>query len=281
MTGISFTTAFPHPYNKIGDGPEGPEVRTVADKLRPLIVGALLVDFASDGLMKCDGWEKLRKFTKITSVSSYGKKILLELEELTIIVSLGMTGRLWFQRSQNSHIIWKLRNEKGEFELVFDDSRRFGSIEVVPDVAQYLTKLGPDLLAQNEPIAKEIWDQIFQKKHGSSRAISDVLVDQSLVAGIGWYLMTEILYFCRIHPLRKTKDLSSEDWENLRIVSSYIIHVSYSYGGLTIESFISPDGEPGRYPASVYGRTEDPLGRKVTKYKSRKQGRTLHFVENI
>ena len=56
--------------------------------------------------------------------------------------------------------------------------------------------------------------------------------------------------------------------------------LSYAYGGHTIESFISPDGQLGAYPAAVYARQMDNLG-NVIERKKLSNGRTAHFVSAI
>lgn len=265
-----FVTSFRHPYNKAGDGPEGPEVRTVAVKIDPVITGCKIVSVSDDGLLRNNvGVESLAPGMTIKKVSSYGKKVLIFLDELTIVISLGMSGRLCYEKSDSTHVIFTLQKDDSKFSLVFDDSRRFGSVRVVRDANWELRDLGPDLLqaALTTEISSEEWQKVFAKKMRSERKICDVLTDQNLVAGIGWYLMTEILYFCGISPLRKTKDVSLMEWELLRIIAHHIIKVSYSYGGFTLQSYISPDGVPGTYPAVIYGKSVDPLGQPIVKEK--------------
>lgn len=124
-----------------------------------------------------------------------------------------------------------------------------------------------------------MWLLIFGQKKLKKRAICDVLVDQSLVSGIGWYLQTEILYYSGIHPERTIESLSSDEWERIRICSHKIIKLAYSCGGFTIKNFISPDGQVGKYPAQIYGKKHDSSGRQIINKKW--HGRTRHFVPVI
>lgn len=286
----SFTTDLPHPYNKAGDGPEGPEVRTVADKLRPRILGRTLRSgFHSDLFEnKIFGWSALPIGSKIKEVRSYGKKVLLHFDlGLTMMFSLGMTGRLWYTRTKHTHVLLGLAADDEPSEtllfLCFDDPRRFGSFKILNNIElqNELADLGPDLLeaALSTEISSESWLTRFRSARKSSRVIIDLLVDQAYVSGIGWYLATEILYHSGIHPERQGRDIKESEWEDLRQIAHYLIYVSYSYGGLTIESFISPDAEPGLYPASIYGKERDPLGRKVSQKKFKT--RTLTFVDEV
>ena len=297
---VQFTTDLPHPYNKVGDGPEGPEARTVADKLRATLSGKTII--AADKTLKAKtvGWEFLRTPITITTVRSYGKKVILDLsnkqsETFHIVVSLGMTGRLQYTLGNHSHIRFQIGSatQKGilqllthEFDLYFDDTRLFGNLDIVPagDMANYFQNIGPDLLqaalSDNTWISKEDWLKIYRKKRPSTRAIHDLLTDQSYVSGMGWYLITDILYYAGIHPERANQTLTDDDWERIRLAAHQVIRLSYAYGGFTIESFISPDGAQGVYPAAIYGKKNDSLGYVVIN-KSLKNGRTCHFVAEI
>lgn len=187
-------------------------------------------------------------------------------------------------------------NKVGKF--YFHDSRRFGDVhflksaEIADIKAVY--DMGPDLLdhAINTHLTNKEWLAVFLRIGSSptaiknktlaigKRTISTILLDQSFVAGIGNYLKSEILYYSAILPDRLAKDISLDEWETLRVVSHHIIEVAHSYGGLTIESFINPDGSMGTYPRAVYGKKEDPLGNKVYSSKT-KDGRNSFWVPEI
>ena len=77
------------------------------------------------------------------------------------------------------------------------------------------------------------------------KKIVDILLDQSLVSGIGFYLLTEILYYSKVHPLRIGNSLTKNELNAIRINSHKIMSLSYSYGGFTLKDFISPSGKRG------------------------------------
>lgn len=261
-----YLTDLPHPYNKIGDGPEGPEVRVVADRLRPKILNATLQSITP---IHSNKFSALDMFTPgtITSIYSYGKKLILEIAySYAIMFSLGMTGSFQYFTESHPHDIGLFHTSTVSF--VFRDSRRFGNIKLLSksDLCCWINQeLGPDILqsaVDNNSLPLETWIERFQAH--SKLAVCKALLDQSIVAGIGNYLKSEILYFAAIHPETKVGQLTLEQLTDLYRCAHHIILVSYMYGGLTIESYINPDGEPGVYPRSVYGKDYDPLGRPVT-----------------
>lgn len=275
--------------------PESPESRTVADKLRSYLVTRVITNCYIGERAKVKDLDKLQCPVTITGVRSYGKKVIIELSSSQlIIISLGMTGRVQFTPGNHSHIRFDvsdcekkgmLRAMRPALNMYFDDYRYMGKIELISceESATYFSKLGPDLLQhaldKSTWISSEEWLNIFYEKK-SKRSLYDVLLDQSLVAGIGWYLMTEILYYSGVHPERRANTVTQDEWEKIRINSHKVVFLSYSYGGFTIKDYISPDGKPGLYPAAVYGKQQDPLGNPILHNKL-KNGRTTHYVPTI
>jgi len=272
--------------------PEGPEVRTVCDKLRPILLTRAITSSVFGTRVESVGSKNLKYPAVIISVRSYGKKIIIDLNtDQSIIISLGMAGRLQYEKGNHSHVYFDISDimKVGSlnvitpaFTLYYDDHRYMGRVDVIPyeGMELYFRDQGPDLLqaALKTWIPSNIWIERFNKFR--NRQICIALLEQSAVAGIGWYLATDILYLAKIHPERITSSLTLEEWEELRIQAHKTIHLSYSYQGCTIESFISPDGTLGKYPTVVYHKDFDPLGNSVIK-KKMKNGRTAHFVEQI
>ncbi len=102
-------------------------------------------------------------------------------------------------------------------------------------------------------------------------------MDQSIIAGIGNYLMAEILYYSGVHPKRIGNTITADELEQIRISSHKIVKLSYDHGGFTLKDFISPSGAKGLYPAGVYGRKTDEYGYNVIKEKLT-NGRSIHYV---
>lgn len=253
--------------------PEGPEVRTVADKLSFLIhyeITAIYIDAPS----YIDG--KLEAPCVVRQIYSVGKKLIFKTENddgdiQYIIFSLGMTGRVQYEKDIHT----KVSLEFNAFMLYFVDSRGFGGIEIRDEKGynKIIGKLGPDIL-ENE-LDSRTWCKIFEKKKRSK--IEAVLLDQSVISGVGNYLKSEILYFSGILPNRVVGTLSPEEMESLRYHSHRIIRKSYEEGGFTIKDFIAPDGSLGGYKPAVYNQLYDPENNEVKKTGS--QRNTFYVLE--
>lgn len=247
--------------------PEGPEVATVRDELHTTIIDKTITKYHLTVHAKITGLDKLILPVKIVNVLTYGKKLLIYCENVILVASLGMTGMFVYQPETHTHIIFDLND--GVEQLCFKDTRRFGNIQITDNLQPMLDKLGPDLLAhamnQNTWISNDKWMSLFDIPKVKRWNVSKMLLDQSLVAGIGNYLCVEILYYSGINPTRIVGTLTEEEWERMRISAHSIILLSYSYGGFTLNSYIAPSGKPGRYPAAVYGKSKDSYGNNVHK----------------
>lgn len=292
--------------------PEGPEVRTIADVLNRKVLNRKIKEIELSENAKVYNFDLYENYLSIlngndisiTKISSYGKKLLIYLNnEIVIVFSLGMTGAFRFKKETHSHVIFHLHTGDSDATVTdtaptaadavesfnFTDTRRFGDATFlnVEDLDNNLSNLGPDLLyaALNTHISKKKWLEIFKQPSArglkiGKRAICIILLEQNFVAGIGNYLKSEILYYSGILPDRLACDLSDDEWEKIRTVAHHIIKVSYLYGGLTIESYISPDGKMGKYPTAVYNKQKDPLGNKIIKGTT-KDKRTSYWVDEI
>lgn len=195
-----------------------------------------------------------------------------------------MNGKFLYEEGKHSHIRFDIEDEV-PFSVYFDDTRYFGKINIIESTneSKYFANIGKCLLkhAMNEEtwITNEEWTKIFKPKL-LRRKMCDIMIDQSIIAGIGQYLMVEILYFSGIHPKRIGNTITKEELELIRINSHKVVKLSYDYGGFTLRDFLSPSKKPGMYPAAVYGKTKDPNGYKVVKEKLT-NGRSIHFVAEL
>ena len=145
-------------------------------------------------------------------------------------------------------------------------------------LASKLESLGPDLLAQNVENKKFISQ--LRKKNSSN--ITKVLMDQSVVAGVGNYIKSEALWLARISPHRKVEELSDSDLSVLNKAVQTVMKESFVSGGATVKSYKDFFGETGDYSSRfmVYNQKVDLDGNEVKKEKT-PDGRTTHWVPNV
>jgi endonuclease-8 len=280
--------------------PEGPEVRTIADELAQVLTGSYIQNIDLFDRAKQVNLEKVPRNSRIFSVSSYGKKLIFWLgnnpqsnSNSILVTSLGMTGKWSFVKGNHSHICLQIgKGEKKDnsilsvithvFDLWYDDFRYIGNVTYINNPAsfdQYFINIGFDILGGVMP--QDMWLSIFKISSFKNTRICAFLLMQDYIAGIGNYLKSEILYVARIKPDRSVSSLSLEEIETLRIVSHQIIREAYSYGGLTIETYWSPNGKEGRYPKKVYKRDVDVNGFTVIPAKYTKSDRTTYWVPEL
>jgi formamidopyrimidine-DNA glycosylase len=151
----------------------------------------------------------------------HGKHLFVRAaDELWLRLHFGMTGFLeYLNRDEvapkTARVIFHLTNN---FRLVFDDQRKFGEIELIKDLDEFLHErgLGPDALEINLSQFKTI----VGKHRGAVKAI---LLNQQLIAGIGNLYADEILFRARVHPAVEAASLSDKDLRRLFRETRYVL----------------------------------------------------------
>jgi len=149
---------------------------------------------------------------KVKQVSRRGKWLRIELEDGARIFShLGMTGSWARVGAEDARQRWERARltvvQRGVTSgVVYIDSRRFGRLILVrEDIAEW-RELGPDPLADGIDVAR-LGKELARRR----RAIKDVLMDQSVLAGMGNILVTEALWHARIDPRSQAGALSKKE----------------------------------------------------------------------
>lgn len=268
--------------------PEIVECRITAEELCQKLTGRHILSYEIKDVFKArtSGFaDHFKTPCTVKTVRSYGKKVIFELDnDVIMIASLGMSGRFQYKEEKHCHVHFDLDNDE---HFYFNDPRRFGGIDVMSadKEKKYLSDLGPDLLQHaldDNWISNEKWTALYKPKL-LRRKIFDILLDQSIVCGIGLYICIELLYYAGVHPLRLGNSITADELELIRIHAHKVVLASYKQGGLTISDFISPSGKPGKYQAAVYGKQKDPNGYKIIHQKASdaKGARTVHFVAEL
>lgn len=221
------------------------------------LTGKTILSYHLTDKAKSSGFENLICPIVINKVKSHGKKIIFEFDNQLMIVSLGMSGRFQYEEGKHSHVQFKFDN----LILYYEDSRRFGKLVINDNKKSYLSKLGPCLLthALDQPISKKQWRQLYKPKL-LKRKIADILLDQSIVSGMGLYLMTDILYWSKINPLRIGNTITKKELECIRVNAHKVVFSAYEGNGLTIKNYLLPSQKKGVYETAIYGKKKDANG---------------------
>ena len=242
--------------------PELPEVETVKNALSKVVVGAKVTNVFT-------GEKKLRipfpnNFKKILIGRAFSKPFrrakycLLPIGNFEfLIIHLGMSGKIRILNfnpppEKHDHLIISLDNE---FHIIYNDTRRFGFVDIIKgdlDKNKIFSKLGPEPLS-----AKFEKTYLFNLINNSSQKIKNLLLDQTIVAGLGNIYVNEILFKSLISPKRLGKNISIKKCEIIVNSTKLIIKNAINAGGTTIKDHIQPDGNLGYFKnyLKVYAKT--------------------------
>ena len=150
----------------------------------------------------------------VETVNRQGKYLLLPLNTgETLVLHLGMTGGLRIQHpSDPAHPMVRhtFHLDDGN-ELRFQDGRKFGKLWLAGDPEEILPPLGPD------PLGGDFTpDVLTAGLKGKNTPVKALLLEQSIVSGMGNLYADESLFLAGIHPLRPAKELSQPEVSRLR-----------------------------------------------------------------
>ncbi|MBP7961241.1 MAG: bifunctional DNA-formamidopyrimidine glycosylase/DNA-(apurinic or apyrimidinic site) lyase [Caldilineaceae bacterium] len=187
-----------------------------------------------------------------------GKYMLLGLDNgQSLIVHLRMTGELRVESTnlpldKHARLVLDL---DGGLRLRFSDQRKFGRMWLVADPQSVLHRLGP------EPLAEDFTPDLFGAAlAGRKASIKALLLDQSIVAGVGNIYADEALFLARIHPTRKGGSLSAPEVAALHQAVRDVLTQGIEMRGSSLQNYTPPTGEKGSFQDlhKVFRRTGQP-----------------------
>lgn len=173
----------------------------------------------------------------------------------TMVFHLGMSGRWRIEPDtpdKHDHLI--LETGAGHV-LALNDARRFGSVDLVDTDA--LETWGPLARLGPEPLGEALNAlRLHRALKGRITPIKTMLLDQSIVAGLGNIYVCEALFRARIRPDKEAGNVSRAALERLVPAIRTVLSESIAAGGSTIRDYAQPNGELGYFAANwqVYGR---------------------------
>ena len=246
--------------------PEKPEVITVARKLESKLIGRKImsVDVYHNNMIdypSVDEFKEKIKNQEIHDITTRGKWIVMSLDEYYLLFHLRMEGKFFFRTSEDSknkheHVIFKLDNG---VELRFADVRKFGKVMLIEKDKIYSMKPYTELGL--EPWDKNLTSSYLKEKYSKKTLpIKSVLLDQSIITGIGNIYADEILFLSNINPLTKAKDLTEKNRKDIIFNTIKVLDKAIEEGGTTIRSYTSEEGVTGLFQnnLNVHQREKEP-----------------------
>ncbi|MFS1663180.1 DNA-formamidopyrimidine glycosylase [Streptococcus sp. zg-JUN1979] len=265
--------------------PELPEVETVRRGLEHLIVGRRITDviIKVPKMVKYDSQLFCESLIgqAFRAILRRGKYLLFELDEGVVVSHLRMEGKYHLFKDdvpQNKHFHLFFHLDDGS-TLVYQDVRKFGTFEYLKkaELDAYFTKkkLGP------EPTNHDFDEEAFRDALSRYRKpLKSLLLDQTLVVGLGNIYVDEVLWASQLHPQRAANSLSREEAHHLHEEIIRILQLAVDKGGSTIRTYknaLGKDGTMQNY-LQVYGKTGEPCPRCASPIEKIKVGgRGTHF----
>lgn len=302
-------------YNHYIIMPEQPEVARITDQLEFYLInkkvlsitplrGKFIEEFEKYDNEEDEEFEEItdkQRFLKdlplkISDVFYRGKLIFIMFEKKgkkwMMVNSLRMTGSWRLDRDKYSCLKFDLeeKKENGPFditEIYYTDVRTLGVFELIDDEDRFENRIN-DFNLSFMGRYTITYDQFEKnvKKCKNSFLVKSLDDQRSICSGIGNYLMSEILYDAKLHPLIKCNQLTNKNIKTLYNSCASIIKKSYENGGVSVSDYVDLYGEKGKHQdiLKVYDpkkkKKTDPHGNKIILEKG-KHGRTLYYIPGL
>lgn len=279
--------------------PELPEVETVRVGLSQLLPGRKILSVTHD-------WPKsfpnaatdVDQFlvgATVLAVRRRAKVLMIDLDAgYSLVIHLKMTGQMVYvgeQRFGAGHpsdsLVHDLPDKStrvtfelsGGAKLFFNDQRKFGWVKLMPTIEipniDFMQKVGP------EPLAAELTWQEFKDRftRRPNTNIKAVLLDQTVVAGVGNIYADESLWGAKIHPTTLVKSLTEAQFKLLFHELREVLQLAIDKGGSSNHTYVNAEGKKGSYMdfARVFRCEKLPCPRcGTTILKTKVAGRGTH-----
>ncbi|MCE2389947.1 MAG: bifunctional DNA-formamidopyrimidine glycosylase/DNA-(apurinic or apyrimidinic site) lyase [Proteobacteria bacterium] len=264
--------------------PELPEVEVTRRRIAPLLVGREIskVRTTRASYFFLTPPAALRRGLvgqRIVALRRQGKYLLAELQAgARLMLHLGMSGQLFtdsarsvrllsasarsalpperqarFEADRHTHL--RLEFADGGESVLFRDVRKFGKVRLLApgESDPRLDKLGVDALSIRG-------EDLYAAARGRRAAVKNLILQQSVIAGVGNIYADEGLFLAGIRPTRAARRLTRPDCRRLVEGLQRVLKRSIETGGSSISDFVSPDGGDGGYQDErrVYARAGQP-----------------------
>lgn len=276
--------------------PEGVEVKISAELVKPLVINRPIIQaqYTKNSRYATEAPEGYKAFleavssqrepTHVTEVKTRGKFMYWSFSNgWHMFCTFGMSGQWSSKEGKHPCFFFTFATDFGhEDQMFFNDPRHFGTIKFVNSASLLQDKL--DSLGW-DPLQDKMEDYVpylVSKLNQSKKPIAELLMDQSLFAGVGNYIRAEALYLAKMSPFRQANIMKETEIRNLCQCIVDVMTESYQQQGATIKTYKTPYGAEGKYSGffKVYGKKADPLGNKISKQNTA-DGRAIHWCPAV
>ncbi len=260
--------------------------KTFFDKFKEEIVGAKVLNVerrAKNILINLNNNKTILIHLKMTGHILYGeytKKIITKDKlRITNWIPKAKIGPLHDPYNRFIHVVWTLSNGK---QFVMCDSRKFGKVTILDTKEAHntihLKNIGPEPLDKNFTFDK-FKTRLLMKKVWPMKTI---LMDQSIIAGIGNIYSDEMLWASGIHPESKATNIPEKILRLLYKKMRDVLNKGIDFGGDSMSDYRDVDGNRGQFQNhhNVYRKKGERCGKKNCKGVIIRKvigGRSAHF----
>ena len=232
--------------------PEIAEVETVRNTLKKRILNKTIksvnVRYTKMIESNLEEFKKVLVGRSFLDIKRRGKWLIFDLGDYYLLSHLRMEGKYFIKNheeelNKHEHVIITFTDNT---DLRYHDTRKFGRMNLIKKeelaTAEEIAKQGLEPGDENLT-AKYLIDK-FKKKR---LPIKTVLLDQTIISGLGNIYANEVLFAAGIDPLKKACDVSLEEASRIVTESNRIIKAAIKMGGTTIKSYTSSLGVTGRF----------------------------------
>ena len=266
--------------------PELPEVTVISEDVATLVLGREVLKAAvfRPDVTNVDPKDFERRLVGKTlrATGRRGKVIVLDFGDVVGLVHLVISGRVlrlpeWREPDRMNTAVLQFGGEGEPVVLAFTrlwlgyfDLYEPGQEERHP----LISRLGPD------PFSDEFTIEYLTSALDRKANVKSLLLDQSVVAGLGNIYVDEVLFTARVNPTRKANTLTDEEVKNIHTATRDILARAIKARGTTFDSYHDAFGETGKFQhqLKVFTHAGEPCPRcGTTIVKTRVAGRGTHF----
>ena len=232
--------------------PEIAEVETVRNTLKSMILNKKIVDvniiYPKIIESNISDFKNILIGRKFVDIDRIGKWLMFDLNDYYLLSHLRMEGKFFVKNNdeeivKHEHIIISFEDHT---DLRYHDTRKFGRMNLVKksdiDRVEAIKKQGIE--ANSNKLTKEY---LYDKIHKKNKPIKSLLLDQTIISGLGNIYANEVMFDARINPNKLGKDISLKECDLIVKASKKIIDAAIKDGGTTIKSYTSSLGVTGRF----------------------------------